>query len=580
MSYQVLARKWRPANFREMAGQEHVLKALINALDSNRLHQAWLFTGTRGVGKTTIARILAKCLNCEQGVSSSPCGSCEPCTAIAEGRFVDVIEIDAASRTKVEDTREMLDNVQYMPTRGRFKVYLIDEVHMLSQHSFNALLKTLEEPPEHVKFLLATTDPQKLPPTVLSRCLQFNLKNLTPQRIVTHLQEVLAEEKVPFDDPALWLLATAAQGSMRDALSLTDQAIAFGTGELREADIQQMLGGLDKGLVLGLLRALLAADVSALLAAVQQSQTFGADPGAILDELLSVLHKLALLQAAPAYGNDQGDPLLAELAEIAPQVAAEDVQLYYQIGLAGKRDLGYAPDPVAGLEMILLRMLAFRPAGVPVAPAAGAVQPQPATDPPVKKPEAAAPSGDTPPQSEQPRTDTGTELKAPAAGPAVAAASITKAETAGSSAPSEAGKSSVAESGLGEAYWRENFSDLELPGVLASVFSHAELLELSGGCLKLQLDEGHSGLFDRDQLPRLEEHLQRRFGHAIKVEVTVGAVSGQTPAMWRAQIKAGRLAAAREQLYADNVVSRLIEEFDATIDEASIRLIDPSEDKT
>lgn len=257
MSYQVLARKWRPKTFREMVGQEHVLRALINALDHNRLHHAYLFTGTRGVGKTTIARILAKCLNCEAGVSSEPCGQCSACTSINEGRFIDLIEVDAASRTKVEDTRELLDNVQYAPTVGRFKVYLIDEVHMLSTHSFNALLKTLEEPPPHVKFLLATTDPQKLPATILSRCLQFNLKNMSPERIVGHLQYVLEQEMVSFDDPALWLLGRAADGSMRDAMSLTDQAIAFGSGKLQEADVRNMLGSIDQTAVYDILNGIL-----------------------------------------------------------------------------------------------------------------------------------------------------------------------------------------------------------------------------------------------------------------------------------------------------------------------------------
>ncbi|WP_134451501.1 DNA polymerase III subunit gamma/tau, partial [Pseudomonas aeruginosa] len=269
MSYQVLARKWRPRSFREMVGQTHVLKALINALDNQRLHHAYLFTGTRGVGKTTIARILAKCLNCETGVSSTPCGECSVCREIDEGRFVDLIEVDAASRTKVEDTRELLDNVQYSPTRGRYKVYLIDEVHMLSSHSFNALLKTLEEPPPHVKFLLATTDPQKLPVTILSRCLQFSLKNMPPERVVEHLTHVLGAENVPFEDDALWLLGRAADGSMRDAMSLTDQAIAFGEGKVLAADVRAMLGTLDHGQVYGVLQALLEGDARALLEAVR-----------------------------------------------------------------------------------------------------------------------------------------------------------------------------------------------------------------------------------------------------------------------------------------------------------------------
>ncbi|MER1202291.1 DNA polymerase III subunit gamma/tau [Pseudomonas aeruginosa] len=370
MSYQVLARKWRPRSFREMVGQTHVLKALINALDNQRLHHAYLFTGTRGVGKTTIARILAKCLNCETGVSSTPCGECSVCREIDEGRFVDLIEVDAASRTKVEDTRELLDNVQYSPTRGRYKVYLIDEVHMLSSHSFNALLKTLEEPPPHVKFLLATTDPQKLPVTILSRCLQFSLKNMPPERVVEHLTHVLGAENVPFEDDALWLLGRAADGSMRDAMSLTDQAIAFGEGKVLAADVRAMLGTLDHGQVYGVLQALLEGDARALLEAVRHLAEQGPDWGGVLAEILNVLHRVAIAQALPeAIDNGQGDR--ERVLALAQALPAEDVQFYYQMGLIGRRDLPLAPDPRSGFEMVLLRMLAFRPAdadGVPRTP--------------------------------------------------------------------------------------------------------------------------------------------------------------------------------------------------------------------
>lgn len=367
MSYQVLARKWRPRSFREMVGQTHVLKALINALDNQRLHHAYLFTGTRGVGKTTIARIIAKCLNCETGVSSTPCGQCSVCREIDEGRFVDLIEVDAASRTKVEDTRELLDNVQYAPSRGRYKVYLIDEVHMLSSHSFNALLKTLEEPPPHVKFLLATTDPQKLPVTILSRCLQFSLKNMPPERVVEHLTHVLSVENVPFEDDALWLLGRAADGSMRDAMSLTDQAIAFGEGKVLAADVRAMLGTLDHGQVYGVLQALLEGDARALLEAVRHLAEQGPDWAGVLAEILNVLHRVAIAQALPeAVDNGQGDR--DRVLALAQALPAEDVQFYYQMGLIGRRDLPLAPDPRSGFEMVLLRMLAFRPAGSDDAP--------------------------------------------------------------------------------------------------------------------------------------------------------------------------------------------------------------------
>jgi DNA polymerase-3 subunit gamma/tau len=367
MSYQVLARKWRPRSFREMVGQTHVLKALINALDSQRLHHAYLFTGTRGVGKTTIARIIAKCLNCETGITSTPCGTCSVCREIDEGRFVDLIEIDAASRTKVEDTRELLDNVQYAPSRGRFKVYLIDEVHMLSSHSFNALLKTLEEPPPYVKFILATTDPQKLPATILSRCLQFSLKNMTPERVVEHLTHVLGVEAVPFEDDALWLLGRAADGSMRDAMSLTDQAIAFGEGKVMAADVRAMLGTLDHGQVFDVLTALIDGDARSLLEAVRHLAEQGPDWNGVLSEILNVLHRVAIAQALPE-GVDNGHGDRDRVLALAQALPAEDVQFYYQMGLIGRRDLPLAPDPRGGFEMVLLRMLAFRPADSSDAP--------------------------------------------------------------------------------------------------------------------------------------------------------------------------------------------------------------------
>lgn len=400
MSYQVLARKWRPRVFREMVGQEHVLQALINALDHNRLHHAYLFTGTRGVGKTTIARILAKCLNCETGVSSEPCGQCSSCREIAEGRFVDLIEVDAASRTKVEDTRELLENVQYAPTRGRYKVYLIDEVHMLSNSSFNALLKTLEEPPPHVKFLLATTDPQKLPMTILSRCLQFNLKNMNPERIVQHLKFVLNEELVPFEESALWHLGRAADGSMRDAMSLTDQAIAYGSGKITEAEVSTMLGTIDQTAVYDIVTALASLDGRAVLAAVERMSEQAPDYASALAEMLAVLHRIAIAQALPeAVDNSHGDR--ERIMQLAQQLPSEDVQLFYQTALLGRRDLPLAPDPRAGFEMVLLRMLAFKPQGVMEVP----TQAPPQSTSPIKPvvaatsvaPVAAPAPADTPP---------------------------------------------------------------------------------------------------------------------------------------------------------------------------------------
>ena len=388
MSYQVLARKWRPRIFAEMAGQQHVLQALINALDHDRLHHAYLFTGTRGVGKTTIARILSKCLNCEAGVSSVPCGQCSSCNEISEGRFIDLIEVDAASRTGVDDMRELLDNVQYAPSRGRYKIYLIDEVHMLSKSSFAALLKTLEEPPPHVKFLFATTDPQKLPITVLSRCLQFNLKNLSAERITEHLQFVLGEEQVPFEDAALWSLARAADGSMRDALSLTDQAIGHGGGQVDEGEVSAMLGTIERSYVVDICQALISGSGTELLAAIGRMAEQAPDYDAALTDILSVWHQVAIVQTVPE-ALDKGVSNYSELLALAAAVSREDTQLFYQICLLGRKDLQLSPDAKSGFEMVMLRALAFRPQTSPRVGSVATAAPVTAT----AAPAAAASSG-------------------------------------------------------------------------------------------------------------------------------------------------------------------------------------------
>ncbi|WP_100640515.1 DNA polymerase III subunit gamma/tau [Marinobacter salexigens] len=412
MSYQVLARKWRPRTFEDMVGQEHVLQALIHALENQRLHHAYLFTGTRGVGKTTIGRLLARCLNCETGITPRPCGTCSSCVEIQEGRFVDLIEIDAASRTGVDDMRELTDNVQYAPSRGRYKVYLIDEVHMLTNQSFNAFLKTLEEPPEHVKFLLATTDPQKLPVTVLSRCLQFNLKRMTPEHIAGHLTNVLTAENIPFEEPALWLLARAADGSMRDALSLTDQAIAFGNQKLSASDVSSMLGTIDQRDIERIVNALVERDGPALLAEISRISDFAPDYSIILADLLSLFHRVTMEQVVPGSAdNALGDA--AQVQSLARKLSAEDAQLFYQAALIGRKDLAITPDARMGFEMTLLRMLAFRPgsdrrAPPPAASNAGSAAEGGARDEPEPAPAAPAPTS-----IEQPAPEAGKQDEVP-----------------------------------------------------------------------------------------------------------------------------------------------------------------------
>jgi DNA polymerase-3 subunit gamma/tau len=583
MSYQVLARKWRPRIFSEMVGQEHVLQALINALDNDRLHHAYLFTGTRGVGKTTVARILAKCLNCEQGVSSTPCGECGSCLEIAEGRSVDLIEVDAASRTKVEDTRELLENVQYAPTRNRYKVYLIDEVHMLSTSSFNALLKTLEEPPPHVKFLLATTDPQKLPATVLSRCLQFNLKNMSPELIVGHLANVLQQETIVFEEPSLWLLARSADGSMRDALSLTDQAIAFGSGALSESDVRSMLGTVDLSFVYRLLQAVAAQDAAQALAVVADLSEHAPDYEGSLQEVISLLHRVAVAQVVPdAVDNSWGDA--RQVAELAASMTAEDVQLYYQIAINGKRDIGLASDLRSGLEMALLRMIAFRPAAVideSIGP--GDLEDAAAeAAPAVKKPEGPRESGLVPEVRPVPQTQPEQPPEPGSLPPSELLPSELLPTTEWPPVPDfqpnlesqPAGASGSQSDKLRDLFqpefWAEFLEHLQLSGLVSNLVSNSELRKVDGNRAWLVLDEANSSLYNKDQAQRIGQILGQALGYEVDVDIQVGVCQRETPAARAVRLLAERQAQAVSAIESDPGVQLLVERFEGTLDRESI----------
>ena len=534
MSYLVLARKWRPRSFEELVGQEHVVKALVHALDSGRLHHAYLFAGTRGVGKTTIARLLAKALNCERGVSSKPCGRCSACTEIDEGRFVDLIEVDAASRTKVDDTRELLDNVQYAPTRGAFKVYLIDEVHMLSGHSFNALLKTLEEPPPHVKFLLATTEPQKLPVTVLSRCLQFNLKRLPAALIAERLRHILGAESIAFDSAALALIARAAEGSMRDALSLTDQLIAFGGGRVEEAAAREMLGTLDRSHVVRLLERVAAADGAGLMREVASLDERAPDFAQALGELASLAQKVALAQAVPDAPEDElYDRGL--LTDLAGRIPAEDLQLYYQMAIAGRRDLDFAPDPRTGFEMTLLRMLAFRPASAGTAAGQTSVA-------------RSAPAGNP--------------ANNPVAAPGIAHSA--PASQAATVAPAVAAEISAEN-------WSAVVAALDVQGAARQLASNCAWVGIDQGVVRLRLDARSQQLRTRQIEEKLVQALSRYLGRELRLAIEIVEAGLDTPARNEARAADERLEAARNSLEADPLVRAAKERLGGTVVAESVK---------
>ena len=539
MSYQVLARRWRPKTFSELVGQEHVVRALSNALENDRLHHAYLFTGTRGVGKTTIARILAKSLNCEQGVSAHPCGECSACREVDEGRCVDLIEVDAASKTGVDDTRELLENVPYAPVRGRYKVYLIDEVHMFSGHSFNALLKTLEEPPPHVKFLLATTDPQKVPVTVLSRCLQFSLNRLSIEQIQAQFVHILEAEQTEADSEALYLLARAADGSMRDGLSLLDQAIAFGGGTVRRDEVREMLGVSASERLPALLQEVHQADGAAVLAGVEALAERTPDFAALLKELMLLLHRLALLQAAPgAWQASWGDK--ARFDDLSAALSPEDVQLYYQIALAGQRDLPFAPDMRSGFEMILLRMLAFRPvdtgAGTESAPRK--VSPAPSI-----------------------RTDSAEALPGPGA---------VDAPTSPVPASSRPETANPGGTDVDLSDWHSVLPHLELSGMAAQLAGHCVVRGWDGKVLSLEVDRNCASMLGSLAEKRLLEALQQHVGRAIGLSWQQGAVE-DTPAERRQAKHEQRRQQAVHDMANDPLVQGLQETFDAELIENSIR---------
>lgn len=534
MGYQVLARKWRPHNFQEMVGQEHILRMLTNALDNQRLHHAYLFTGTRGVGKTTLGRILAKCLNCETGITSKPCGTCATCQAVDVGRFLDLLEIDAASRTKVEDTRDLLENVQYAPSQGRYKIYLIDEVHMLSGHSFNALLKTLEEPPAHVIFLLATTDPKRLPVTILSRCLQFNLKRVPVEQISQHLAHICTAENLSFELPALEQLANAADGSLRDALSILDQAIAFCGNHLDNDNVRRMLGNIEQDYVARLLFALAENDGKKLLHEVTLLSEQAPDFQQLLANILALLHQIAVLQIVP------GTEASTTTTTLATQLSAEDIQLYYQIALLGKRDLALAPNPKAGFEMVMLRMLAFKPTAhtqsISKSTPAKATTQKPAT---IIEPR---------------KAETSKLIETPSK----------KIETILSSS------TTITEA----SEWTVLIDQLDLSGMSLALATNCALISLTDNSVTLALSTKHEPMLSKKLTERLEEALNRYFNKTMSLTIQVTDSELDTSAKQQEQATKARHEVALDAITKDNHVQKIMNVFDATLDMTSVKPID------
>ncbi|MBW8306797.1 MAG: DNA polymerase III subunit gamma/tau [Thiobacillus sp.] len=560
-----LARKWRPRVFADLKGQEHVVQALSNALTQGRLHHAYLLTGTRGVGKTTLARILAKCLNCETGVTATPCGTCSACTQIDAGRFVDLLELDAASNTGVDNMREVLDNAQYAPTVGRYKVYIIDEVHMLSKPAFNSMLKTLEEPPAHVKFILATTDPQKIPVTVLSRCLQFNLKPMPPPLVAQHLGEVLAQEHVDAEPAALNILARAAAGSMRDALSLTDQAIAYGSGRIEAAGVEAMLGTVRRDYLFDLLDALAARSGDDLLEQARTLAERGIAFDAALQDLGGLLTQLALLLHAPGAIEASADAERMQAA--AEQLDVETVQLYYQIALNGRRDLPYAPDEFSGFCMTLLRMLAFVPGTQTSAPGSTPLRGASARSGSASlraEPVQAAPARRAEPAAAAP------EAVVPVTEPAAAPTAEPDAFTAAAARP--AAELVARESTPRAAWdWLTVVGELRLGGMAKMLADHCELVSQTGDAVTLRVGEAHKHLLDRAYQDKLIAALRDKYGATLAVTIEIGAAADKTPQQVRSRIKQARQAEAVAAIESDPFVRELVDQLGGQLDTTSIQ---------
>ena len=556
MSYQVLARKWRPQNFQELVGQEHVQRALVNALNDDRLHHAYLFTGTRGVGKTTIARIFSKSLNCETGITSTPCGECSTCKEITEGRYIDLIEVDAASRTGVDDTRELLENVQYAPTRGRYKVYLIDEVHMFSKSSFNALLKTLEEPPPHVKFLLATTDPQKLPVTILSRCLQFNLKRLPVSLIIGHLQHVLTQENVEHNVTALQLIAEAADGSMRDALSLLDQALAFGGGSVQEQEVRDMLGSVSRDKVINLLKAVLTRNASQTMTVVADLAELSPDFENVLAEILSILHHMSLAKTVPE-ALDEFVSARETLLKLSEDISAEDLHLFYQIALIGRRDLPLSPDARNGFEMILLRMLAFRPASN------GSIKTVPSGISSASVPLATA---------SQDATNIASQNTAVKANVAVNQNAVQESKPATSPVMDTSQNLSSNSPTTPSNNWREIVDALGLGGLVKQLAINCTFKQREDNTVDLEIESGHSNLIN----PKAKQRLQQALGEYFNIDANlnikiVQQIEAESPAKTVQRETSERQQQAEKSIDEDGFAQSLKEQFNAEIIPGSVK---------